>query len=118
MDFDAFAQAWEAAWNSHDLDRILTHYADDVIFRSHKAMRMVGTGEVHGKAALSEYWSRALAAQPGLSFVVVDVLHGHGMMVITYLNHRNILGAETLRFGAHGLVVEASACHRPIPSDQ
>lgn len=113
MDFDAFAEAWEAAWNSHDLDCILAHYSEDVIFRSHKAVRLVGQGELRGKAALRDYWARALAAQPELSFVVVDVLHGHGMLVITYRNQRDILGAETLRFGADGTVVEASACHKP-----
>lgn len=113
MDFDAFAEAWEAAWNSHDLDRILAHYSEDVIFRSHKAMRLVGQGELYGKAALRDYWARALAAQPDLSFVVVDVLHGHGMLVITYRNQRDVFAAETLRFGANGLVVEASACHQP-----
>ncbi|MEX0370595.1 MAG: nuclear transport factor 2 family protein [Tateyamaria sp.] len=113
MDYDAFAIAWEAAWNSHDLDRILGHFAEDVVFRSHKAMRLVGHGELHGKDALRAYWARALDAQPDLSFVVVDVLHGHGMVVITYRNQRNVLAAETLRFGPDGLVVEASACHRP-----
>ncbi|MEL7100832.1 MAG: nuclear transport factor 2 family protein [Pseudomonadota bacterium] len=111
MDYTAFAEAWEAGWNSHDLDRILSHYSDDVVFRSQKAMRVVGTGEVRGKAALRDYWARALAQQPDLSFVVVDVFAGHGMMVITYRNHRNVLAAETLRFGPSGLVVEASACH-------
>lgn len=111
MDFDAFAAEWEAAWNSHDLDRILAHYSADVIFRSAKAMRLVGHGEMRGKAALRDYWARALTAQPDLSFVVVDVLHGHGMLVITYRNQRGVLAAETLRFGPDGLVVEASACH-------
>lgn len=113
MDFAAFAEAWEAAWNSHDLDRMLAHYSEAVTFRSHKAMRRVGTGELQGKAALRAYWAKALAAQPNLSFVVVDVLHGHGMMVITYRNQNNVLAAETLRFGADGLVIEASACHKP-----
>ncbi|MEM6372184.1 MAG: nuclear transport factor 2 family protein [Pseudomonadota bacterium] len=113
MDFDAFAATWEADWNSHDLDRICAHYAEDIVFRSHKAMQRVGSGELHGKEALRDYWGRALIAQPHLSFVVVDVLHGHGMMVITYRNQSDVLAAETLRFGADGLVVEASACHKP-----
>lgn len=113
MDFDAFAEAWEVAWNSHDLDRILAHYDDTVTFRSQKAVRLVGTGELRGKDALRAYWAKALAAQPDLSFVVVDVLHGHGMLVITYRNHRDVLAAETLRFGPDGLVIEASACHAP-----
>jgi len=113
MDFDAFAEAWEAAWNSHDLDRILAHYSKDIVFRSHKAVRLSGNGELRGKDALRAYWAKALAAQPDLSFVVVDVFHGHGMLVITYRNQRDVLAAETLRFGPDGLVVEASACHRP-----
>lgn len=113
MDFDGFAKAWEAAWNSHDLDRILAHYSEDVMFRSQKAMQLVGQGELHGKQALRTYWAKALNAQPDLSFVVVDVLHGHGMSVITYRNQNGVLAAETLRFGPDGLVVEASACHKP-----
>ncbi len=111
MDYSAFAEEWEAAWNSHSLDRILAHYAPDVVFRSQKAMRLAGAGELRGKEALRDYWSRALSAQPDLSFVVVDVLHGYGMCVITYRNQRDVLAAETLRFGADGMVVEASACH-------
>ena len=113
MDVNAFAEDWEAAWNSHNLDRILAHYSPNVVFRSQKAMRLVGHGELHGKIALRDYWHRALAAQPDLSFVVVDVLRGHGMMVITYRNQRDVMAAETLRFGSDGLVIEASACHRP-----
>ncbi len=112
MDYDAFAIEWEAAWNSHDIDRILAHYSADVVFRSQKAMRLVGQGELHGRDALRAYWSAALAKQPNLSFVVVDVFAGHAMMVITYRNHADVLAAETLRFGSDGLVVEASACHR------
>lgn len=116
MDYEAFAEAWEAAWNSHDLDRILAHYSTDVIFRSHKAVRLVGHGEIRGKEGLRAYWAKALAQQPDLSFVVVDVFRGHGMMVITYRNQYNVLAAETLRFGVDGLVVEASACHSRLES--
>ena len=28
------AEEWYAAWNSHDLERILSHYSDDVVFVS------------------------------------------------------------------------------------
>ncbi|WP_375229292.1 YybH family protein [Roseobacter sp. S98] len=111
MDYSAFAEEWEAGWNSHDLDRILAHYSADVVFRSQKAMRLTGRGEVFGRDALRAYWAAALEQQPDLSFVVVDVLHGHGMMVITYRNQKDVLAAETLRFGPDGLIVEASACH-------
>ncbi|MEM1352568.1 MAG: nuclear transport factor 2 family protein [Pseudomonadota bacterium] len=111
MDYRAYAEEWEAAWNAHDLDRILAHYSADVVFRSQKAMRLVGQGELRGRTQLRDYWAQALKAQPNLSFVVVDVFEGHGMMVITYRNQKNVFAAETLRFGPDGSVVEASACH-------
>jgi hypothetical protein len=113
MDYAAFAVEWEAAWNAHDLDRILAHYSPSVVFRSQKAMRLVGQGELHGRDALRAYWSEALRQQPDLSFVVVDVFVGHAMMALAYQNQKGVLAVETLRFGPDGLIVEASACHRP-----
>lgn len=107
----AFAREWQAAWNSHDLTRILAHYDDNIIFRSAKALALVGSGVVRGKDALGAYWAKALDKQPDLKFAVLDVFAGHDMLVITYRNHRRVLAAETLRFGQDGLIVEASACH-------
>lgn len=112
IDYTAFSEDWEAAWNSHDLDRILAHYSPDVIFRSQKAMRLVGRGQLFGRDALRDYWAKALEQQPDLSFVVVDVFEGHGMMVITYENQNGVLAAEVLRFGMDGPVIDAAACHR------
>ena len=109
MDADAFAKDWVEAWNSHDLDRILSHYADDVVFRSRKAERLVGTGVVHGKDKLRAYWAQALALQPELHFTVDKVFSGVGMVVIYYHNHRGEYVVESLRFSPDGLVQEASA---------
>ena len=109
----AFASDWEAAWNSHDLDRILAHYHPDIVFRSRKAKNLVGEGILRGISTLRDYWAIALERQPNLRFTVVDIFEGHEMVVITYTNHAGVLAAETLRFGGDGLVVEASACHRP-----
>ena len=106
-----FAKVWEAAWNSHDLDRILAHYRKDVVFRSAKAVATVGTGVVEGKAALRVYWAQALARQPDLRFEVTGVYTGHNMLVITYSNHARRSAAETLLFDDAGLVIQASACH-------
>ena len=33
-DADSFAREWVAAWNDHDLDAVLSHYADGVVFHS------------------------------------------------------------------------------------
>ena len=110
----SFARDWKAAWNSHDLDRIVAHHHDDIVFRSAKAQALVGTGVLLGKAALRVYWAKALAKQPDLRFTVTDVFAGHEMLVITYRNHRDVLAAETLRFGQDGLIIDASASHRAL----
>jgi ketosteroid isomerase-like protein len=112
MDYKAFALSWEQGWNSHDLEEIMVHYRDNIIFRSLKAIPLVGDGEIYGKQALREYWATALKRQPYLRFSVQDVFEGHEMMVISYLNHKGILATETLYFDADGMVFQAAACHR------
>ena len=111
MDGTAFASEWQSGWNAHDLDRIVAHYTDDVVFRSRKAIALTGSGEIRGKPALRAYWAAALAAQPDLHFRIEQVLLGHDALVILYLNHRDVRAAETLWFDPSGLVSRASACH-------
>jgi len=36
------AQGWIAAWNSHDIDRILSHYSDSIALTSPLASRVLG----------------------------------------------------------------------------
>jgi len=64
----AFAEEWVAAWNVRDLDRILSHYAPEIVFLSPLAQRRLGDGRVVGLAALREYWRGGLAAIPDLRF--------------------------------------------------
>ena len=111
MDALDFARDWEAGWNSHDVDRILSHYRHDVVFRSRKAVPITGSGEIVGRDRLRAYWSAALQRQPDLRFRVQHVFEGHEMLAITYLNHHNVLAVETLVFDASGQVCLAAACH-------
>ena len=110
-----FADTWEQGWNSHDLDQIMAHYRDDVVFRSRKAVPLTGQGEIQGKPALRAYWQAALDRQPDLKFRVQDVFAGHEMMVISYLNHRDVLAVETLYFDVDGAVYQSAASHQVRP---
>lgn len=49
---ERFAQEWIEAWNSHDLERILTHYSEDVEVTSPFVETVLGRGRdtVKGKA--------------------------------------------------------------------
>ena len=113
MNGRTFAKAWEQGWNSHDLDVIMGHYREDIVFRSKKAIPLVGKGEIKGKQNLLDYWAAALKRQPDLKFRVQEVFEGHNMLVISYLNHRDVVATETLYFDDKGQVYQAAACHRP-----
>jgi ketosteroid isomerase-like protein len=106
-----FAVEWIAAWNSHDLDRILSHYANDIVLLSAFAEKLVGDGRVVGMAALRSYWAQGLAAQPNLKFDFIEVRVGHQCLTILFRNHRDQQGAETFEFGAGDKVVRSFACY-------
>lgn len=59
-DLQRLAQDWYAAWNAHDLDAVLGHYAEDVVFTSPFAARQDASpdGVVVGKPALRVYYDR------------------------------------------------------------
>jgi hypothetical protein len=89
-----FAQDWVDAWNSHDLERILTHYDDQVLLVSPVALKLLGgDGTVRGKAALREYFLRGLEAFPNLRFNLIEALWGTETIVVYYIN--NVRGSKT-----------------------
>jgi uncharacterized protein (TIGR02246 family) len=103
----AFVASWLRAWNAHDLDRVLSHFADDVVFTSPVAQRLVegSDGVLRGKAALREYWAEGLRRIPDLRFELVDVYVGVDTLVINYRNQRGGLVNEVLTFDG-ALVVQ------------
>lgn len=101
-----FAADWEAAWNAHDLDALLAHFADEVTFRSPVAAQLVGgDGVIRGKEALRAYWSEGLRRIPDLRFEVVGTYVGVDCVVINYRNQKGGLVNEVLIFDGP-LVVE------------
>lgn len=110
-DARAFAHEWIEAWNAHDVDRVLSHYAREIEFLSPIAQRRVGNGRVEGIDALAKYWRGALAALPYLKFELETVLLGHECLTILYRNHVDQRVAETVEFGPSGKVVRSSACY-------
>jgi len=107
-----FAAEWIAAWNSHDLDRILAHYADDFEFSSPFIIKVVGesSGILRGKKAVAAYWAKALAGNATLAFTADTVLWGVNSLVIHYCRQPGgRLASEWFEFGADGAVVRSSA---------
>lgn len=104
----SFARQWVQDWNSHDVDAVLRHFHDDVVFTSPVAAEMFPetSGVVRGKPALRHYWTAALQRITDLHFTVEAVFQGIDTVVITYRNQNNGLVNEVLTFGDGVLVIE------------
>ena len=105
-EFEAFSPHWLAAWNAHDVEAVLQHFADDVVFSSPVAARVIpgSDGVIRGKDALRGYWTHALGLVPDLRFELIGVYTGVGSIVINYRNQRGGLVNEVLIFDDDGLV--------------
>ncbi|MER5437960.1 nuclear transport factor 2 family protein [Streptomyces sp. NPDC002790] len=94
-----FVDSWVTAWNAHDLDALLAHFADDVTFSSPVAAQLLGgDGIMRGKDALRAYWQEGLRRIPDLRFEVMGSYVGVNSLVINYRNQKGGLVNEVLIF--------------------
>lgn len=100
------AKATIDAWNSHDLERILEHYSDDVVLVSPLAVERLGdpTGTVRGKVALRAYFKMGLDAYPKLYFDLEDVMWGVKTVVLYYANQRGTMTGEFMEIDDTGKI--------------
>jgi ketosteroid isomerase-like protein len=101
----AFARTWVEAWNDHDVEAVLRHFADDVVFTSPTAARVVpgSGGVIRGKPALRSYWTEALRQNPELHFELLAVYPGIDTLVIRFSIQEDADQCEVLTFSG-GLV--------------
>ena len=106
-----FAQEWVEAWNSHDLERVLSHYTDDFEMSSPNIVRGMGepSGRLVGKDAMRRYWGPALSPDSGLRFEIIETLVAVNSVVIYYRNAGGRTVAEIFYFNGDGDVYRAAA---------
>jgi hypothetical protein len=106
-----FARQWVAAWNSHDLDAIMSHYDVDVVLISPVAAKILDrpSGTVEGNAALRNYFKRGLELYPNLHFELLDVMCGLASIVVLYKNQKSTMTAEFMEFGKNGKIIRVVA---------
>ncbi len=108
---ETFATTWIAAWNSHDLGRILSYYSENITLSS--PFIATRTGETSGSLktlpAIRAYWANALTNQPDLGFRLVAVYSGVASLVVHYQRHDGHYAAEHFEFGPDSKVIRSSA---------
>lgn len=105
----AFADDWSRDWNAGDIERILSHYADDIEVWSPLivARGFSAEGSIRGKSLLRAYWSVGLSLDPPLRFEVKDVFVGVNSITILYRSVGRKLVCETFFFDRQRRVVRA-----------
>jgi hypothetical protein len=120
---EKFAEEWAQAWNRRDVEAVLAHFRDDVIFASPTALVVTGSSVVYGKNALRAYWTAALARSGSIRFNVLRVLWDAASRELAIIYVADIDGrtgtvSENLIFGDDGLIATAEVFHGvPTPSE-
>ena len=105
-----FSLEWVEAWNEHDLNKIMIHYAEDFEMSSPviKKIMNIESGMIKGKTEVRAYWEKALKMNPNLQFELIKTFTGANSIIIHYKGHRG-LSAEIFFFNSEGNVKSAHA---------
>lgn len=107
-----FSDSWYAAWNRHDLDAIMSHYAESIEHSSPFIARYNDDPEcrpLRGKVLVRDYFGRALQRNPTLRFDAMHLAVGVQTVALVYRRMTGEMAVETFRL-RDGLV-EASVSH-------
>ena len=109
----ALGRDWIAAWNSHDLERVLALYDEDSEMTSDKipALGFDPSGTMRGKDKLRAYWGAALKKRPNLHFELIDTYVSPDSLVVFYQNELGGKVCEYLRVNDAGKIRQGSANH-------
>ncbi len=118
-DAAARAKEWVELWNARNVEGVLSHYHEQVEFRSPLAVKLAGTPILQGKPALRSYWTRAIAGIEILHFQLDHSLWDPGRqeLAIVYeatLDERRMRACELMRLNEDGLVIQGEALYGSI----
>ena len=102
----SFALEWADYWNSGDIERIMSHYAENIEMHSPLIRDLVGVqnGIIKGDAQLREYFLRGLEKYPRGKFRIQQVFLGVNSITILFFGATGELVAETLFFNEEGKI--------------
>lgn len=105
-DCGKFAEEWIASWNSHDLDRILSHYSEEVSVTTPMIQRVMGiaSGTLSGKGLVRGYWEAALEKVPDLHFELSAWAQGVDSIALYYRAVMGKMAMEVMFFDGQGKV--------------
>jgi len=80
-------EKWVKAWNDHDLNAILSSYAEELEFSSPKICMILGENKnntIRSKEELNTCFSAGLKRFPNLEFRIIDFAVGDNKVTLQY----------------------------------
>ncbi len=105
-----FATKWTRDFSAKDVDSVLSHFADEVVFISARAAAVTGKPSVHSRKELEKYWRAALKSVETIHFTLDYVINDESArrLTIVYLSEINgtrTRAAELLEFNSEGRII-------------
>lgn len=106
MNHQEFAQIWVDAWNSHNLEDILSHYSEDIEIATPMITLATGGKEssLQGKTSVREYWRKALDKFPDLHFDLIHSTAGVDSVALFYKSIMDKHAVEVMFFNEEGKI--------------
>jgi steroid delta-isomerase-like uncharacterized protein len=98
---DAFAREWIEAWDSHEVERILTFYADDAFYEDVPNVENGWAAPMRGHEVIRESLVETFAEMPDLGFEFVSASAAGERMVVEWImrgtQYRDVSGRFSIR---------------------
>jgi hypothetical protein len=105
---EEYAKSWIEAWNSHDIESLGAHYAEDVVFRSPFIPRLNDSDSctIHGRESLKDYLQKGMAAYPHMRFQLHRVGVGVDSLALNYIGVDGALANEVHVLNEDGKAID------------
>lgn len=102
---------WLEAWNSHDLDRIMQHYADCIEFTAQTVVTRWSRadGKLRGKEELRRHFSKGLALAPDIHFTLEEILLAPNGYAVLYRRENGNRVLDAVELDDSGLAIKVVA---------
>lgn len=102
-----FAASRIDAWNSHNVDRILAHYSDDVVFSSPLVRTIAGgtSDSIRGRSALQTYFCAVLREFPSLRLRLRAVYEGDQAVILLCDSLNGLVASEKMKLNEKGQIL-------------
>ena len=102
---DAFARKWTAAWNSHDVDRILSLYTEDALYEDVPSVVNGWDKPLHGHQMIRKALVGTFKEMPDLGFELVSASGAGDRMVAEWIMTGTHWREFTGKFSIRGVSV-------------